>query len=108
MLQAWNKTRFFVVAGLVSGMLGLAGMVQPPSVMAKHATHKAAVKVASVNINTADAGTLAKVKGIKPATAKAIVAYRAKHGPFTSLDDLRKVKDVKAKNLGTLKSRLSI
>jgi len=46
-----------------------------------------------VNINTADAKTLAReLDGIGKAKADAIVAYREKNGPFKSAEDLAKVK----------------
>jgi competence protein ComEA len=42
-----------------------------------------------VDINTADAKTLAReLKGIGLARAQAIVDYRAKNGPFKSADEL--------------------
>jgi competence protein ComEA len=48
-----------------------------------------------VNINTADAETLAKsLDGIGLSKAKAIVAYREEHGPFKSVDDLTQVKGI--------------
>jgi competence protein ComEA len=48
---------------------------------------------AAVDINKADAVTLAKeLKGVGPAKAKAIVEYRTKNGSFKSADDLLKVK----------------
>jgi competence protein ComEA len=48
-----------------------------------------------VNINTADAATLAKeLTGIGKARAEAIVAYRTKNGPFKSADELALVKGV--------------
>lgn len=53
-----------------------------------------------VNINTADAATLAKeLTGVGDVTAAAIVAYREEHGPFQSADDLTKVKGVGAKTV---------
>jgi competence protein ComEA len=53
-----------------------------------------------VNINTADAETIAKsLDGIGLAKAKAIVAFRDEHGPFKSLDDLAQVKGVGAATL---------
>lgn len=46
-----------------------------------------------VNVNTADAATLAhSLDGIGPAKAAAIVAYREEHGPFKTIDDLSHVK----------------
>ena len=50
---------------------------------------------APVNINTADAKTLAtNIKGVGERKAEAIVQYRAKYGPFKSVDDLTKVKGI--------------
>jgi competence ComEA-like helix-hairpin-helix protein len=45
-----------------------------------------------VNINTASVRDLIKVKGINATKARAIVAYRKKHGNFKSVDTLAKVK----------------
>jgi len=48
-----------------------------------------------VNINTADAATLAKeLKGIGAAKAQAIVEFRQKNGAFRSVDELSLVKGV--------------
>ena len=48
-----------------------------------------------VNINTADAATLAQeLDGIGPAKAQAIVEYRQKNGPFRAPDDLLKVQGI--------------
>lgn len=48
-----------------------------------------------VNINSADAQTLAReLKGIGLARAAAIVDYRSKHGPFKSVEELALVKGI--------------
>ena len=48
-----------------------------------------------VNVNTADASTLAKeLEGIGPAKAEAIVEYRQKNGPFRAPEDLLKVQGI--------------
>lgn len=46
-----------------------------------------------VNINAADAATLAQeLKGVGAVKAQALIDYRQKHGPFRTLDDLALVK----------------
>jgi competence protein ComEA len=53
------------------------------------------VLAAQVNINTADAATLAReLKGIGLKRAQDIVEYRQKHGPFRSIDELALVKGI--------------
>lgn len=50
---------------------------------------------APVNINKADAKTLAKnINGVGPVKAQAIVAYRRKNGSFKSIHDLTKIKGI--------------
>jgi competence protein ComEA len=50
---------------------------------------------APVNINAADAETISKaLKGVGMSKAEAIVAYRDKHGPFRSADELSLVKGI--------------
>jgi competence protein ComEA len=59
-----------------------------------------ALAATPVNINTADAATLAKsLDGIGASKAQAIVAWREAHGPFKSADDLTQVKGFGAKTL---------
>jgi competence protein ComEA len=61
-----------------------------------------------VNINTADAETLAQsIQGVGPARAKAIVAYREKHGPFRSVDDLALVQGIGEKMIDNNRDRLT-
>ncbi|MFA7025765.1 MAG: helix-hairpin-helix domain-containing protein, partial [Candidatus Cloacimonadaceae bacterium] len=49
---------------------------------------------APVNINTASLETLCSLSGIGPVKAQAIIDYRAQHGPFSSPQDLIKVKGI--------------
>ena len=57
----------------------------------------------AIDINTADASTLTQFNGVGPATAKKIIAYRDANGPFSSCDDLTKVKGIGAKTLEKIK-----
>jgi competence protein ComEA len=68
-----------------------------------------AVFAAPVDINTADASTLAaELNGIGAAKAAAIVAYRESNGPFKRLEDLIQVKGIGAKILEKNRSILVI
>lgn len=50
---------------------------------------------APVNVNTADAATLAdSLKGIGPSLARAIVDYRTANGPFKSVEDLTNIRGI--------------
>ncbi len=54
-----------------------------------------ALQAGPVNINTADAATLAReLSGVGLKRAQAIVDYRQKHGPFKSADELALVKGI--------------
>lgn len=56
-----------------------------------------AVFAAPVDINTADAQTLAaELSGVGLAKAEAIVAHRKQHGPFRQVEDLLQVKGIGA------------
>ena len=57
-----------------------------------------------VNVNTATAKDLMKVKGLNAAKARAIIAYRKKNGEFKSLDDITNVKGFKKMKPETVKS----
>jgi competence protein ComEA len=55
----------------------------------------AAALAGPVNLNSADAATLAReLDGIGPAKAQAIVDYRQKNGPFKTPEDLLKVQGI--------------
>jgi competence protein ComEA len=59
-----------------------------------------AVAAGPVNINTADAQTIAdSLTGVGMAKAEAIVAHREANGPFQSAEDLLQVKGIGGKTL---------
>ena len=81
--------------------LGMAGMMFGLLIAAL------SVSAAPVNINTADAKTLAQnIKGVGPKKAQAIVTYRRDNGPFKSVHDLAKVKGIGEKLIARNKSDL--
>lgn len=68
----------------------LAALLLAPAAFAP-----AALASTAVNINTADAPTLAQsLDGVGLAKAKAIVAWREANGPFDSADQLSEVKGI--------------
>jgi len=62
----------------------------------------------AVDINTADAQTLAALDGIGAAKAEAIIAYRQQHGPFASVDQLVDVKGIGDKTVERNRERLTV
>ena len=53
-----------------------------------------------VNVNTADAATIAAaLNGVGESKAEAIVAYRQEHGPFKSPEQLAQVKGIGLKTV---------
>jgi len=80
-------------------MLALGALVASPSALAQQQKPTAPVAdkpaVSTVNINTADAQTLAdKLKGVGEARAAEIVRHRETYGPFASADELTEVKGI--------------
>ena len=61
-----------------------------------------------VNINTADAETISELTGIGLAKAKAIVAYREKHGPFRNADELSLVKGIGERTVDVNRSDIKV
>jgi competence protein ComEA len=68
-----------------------------------------AVAADAVNINTADAATLATaLNGIGQSKAEAIVAYRESNGPFKSVDQLADVKGVGLKTVDKNRTQMTV
>lgn len=62
-----------------------------------------------VDINTADAATLAAVlDGVGEAKAEAIIAWREANGPFTSVDQLAEVKGIGLKTVEKNRDRIEL
>lgn len=68
----------------------------------------AAFAAEPVNINTADAQTLADaINGVGLQRAEAIVSYREKNGPFKSVNELVQVRGVGEKSVEKSRDRLT-
>jgi len=96
---------------LAQGMYGTSSPPGKPgmgSVPGKAGTAVEQGKAALVNINTADETALTSLKGIGPTKAKAITQYRQEHGPFKTVDDLKKVSGIGDKTLAALKPFITV
>jgi competence protein ComEA len=63
---------------------------------------------AALDLNTATKDELIALSGIGPAKAQAILDYRMQHGGFKSVDELKDVKGIGARQLEKLKPELTV
>ncbi|WP_233434280.1 helix-hairpin-helix domain-containing protein [Nocardia yamanashiensis] len=81
----------------------------PPSTRASQpAQPRPSTPTAKVNLNTATESDLDALPGVGPITAKAILAWRTKHGRFTSIDQLSEIDGIGPTRLARLKSVVTI
>lgn len=87
---------FILVACLSAwGSYAFAAQTVLPKAQQVQQAPRAAALGSRVNINTANAETLARVlNGIGLKKAQAIVVFRQQHGPFKSLAELNQVKGI--------------
>ena len=93
-MRAWKKV---VAAGLLCGLT-----VAPVS--SARASEAASTRV---DLNKASVAELAKLPGIGPSKAQAIVEFRAKE-PFGKPEDLRKVKGIGDKLYDHIKDQVTV
>jgi competence protein ComEA len=61
-----------------------------------------------VNINTATVQELSQLKGVGPAYAAKIVAYREANGPFAKSEDIMQVPGIGTKTFDVNKNRIMV
>jgi len=93
-MRAWSKV---VAAGLLCG-LTLAPVARAVASEASEAR---------VDLNAASAEELARLPGIGPSKAQAIVEFRSRE-PFASTEDLRKVKGIGDKLYDSIKDQVTV
>ena len=92
---------------LLAGTTSVAALAVEASAQPQ-ATQSAQVAT-KVNLNTADADTLAReLVGIGASKAEAIIAHRQAHGPFATVDELLEVKGIGTAILEKNLNRLSV
>lgn len=75
---------------------------------AAEASAASAATGGAVNLNTANETELDALPGVGPAKAQAVLAYRAKYGPFKKIEDLVRVKGFGRKTVAKLRPYLSL
>ena len=63
---------------------------------------------ARININSASLEQLETLPGIGPAKASAIINYRTDHGPFSSIEEIKKVSGIGEATYANLKELISV
>lgn len=61
-----------------------------------------------ININTADVHALCNIPGIGETTAKKIIYYRNKYGPFVRVEDLLKIDGFGNAKLNSIKDYITV
>lgn len=61
-----------------------------------------------ININTADAKELEKIKGIGPALAGRIIEYRESNGAFKSIEEIKKVRGIGDKTFEKMRDEITV
>jgi len=94
---------------LLTGFSVAASATEAPATPQSAAQTQAVESVGAVDLNSADAQTLAReLNGIGETKARAIVEYREAKGPFTSVDELLEVKGIGAATLEKNRERLRV
>ena len=94
-----------ITRALVAGLL--CGLVLFGSWRGAVAAGAAPANPGRVNINTASADELARLPGVGPAKARAIVEHRSEE-PFRKPEDRRKVKGIGEKLYDRLKDQVTV
>ncbi|HEY2931041.1 MAG TPA: helix-hairpin-helix domain-containing protein [Acidobacteriota bacterium] len=109
-----NTIRFLALAlsvALTTTVLSPALQAQKSSAPAAKATRhveKKAAPAAAVSINSGGPDQLAKLPGVGDSTARRIVEFRSKNGPFKRVEDLMAVKGIGEKKFLKLKSHITL
>jgi comEA protein len=80
----------------------------PPRSSARRGSKADTLAHGEIDLNAADTTALARLPGIGPATARAIVLHRNRRGPFRSVDELLEVKGIGPKKLQRLRPYVTV
>ncbi|WP_367399259.1 ComEA family DNA-binding protein [Halomonas sp. DN3] len=97
-LPGSKRSRLWAIA-----LLALTWMLLAQPVMAEER-----LSIEPINVNEASVELLAELPGIGPGKAKAIVEDRQANGPFTTIEDLTRVKGIGDATVARLKDEISL
>ncbi|WP_345840253.1 MULTISPECIES: ComEA family DNA-binding protein [unclassified Halomonas] len=97
-LSASKRSRLWTIA-----LLALTWMLLAQPVMAEER-----LSIEPINVNEASVELLAELPGIGPGKAQAIVEDRQANGPFTTIEDLTRVKGIGDATVARLKDEISL
>ena len=97
---AFRRARTLLLFFLAWGIVG--------SVSALGQVNKKEPKPEPLDLNTATVEQLQKLRGIGPVTAKAIVRFREKSGPFRRVEDLLAVRGITKKKLEKIRPLVTV
>ena len=107
LVRSATARRVLALVGLLLSLAVTAGMgMGAPQALANPASSE---QVEPVNINTANASTLAQhLRGVGESRAQEIVRHREAFGPFASPDELLEVKGIGPSTLEQNRSRITL
>lgn len=83
--------------------LGMAALLSSAFVLTLSAETRKKAPVRALDLNTASAEQLRGIPGIGPGTAKAIIEFREKSGPFHRVEDLLAIRGISRARLGRIR-----
>lgn len=102
------KLLITVISFMVLTLGSVSTVFANDATTAKTPKAETVVPKGTVNINTADAAELTRLKGIGVKKAEAIVAWRNENGSFKSVEDLLDVKGIGEATLEANRENISI
>ncbi|WP_232376709.1 ComEA family DNA-binding protein [Amycolatopsis aidingensis] len=92
---------------LADGEQLYVGVPAPPG-MAPAAAAGAGAPPGRVDLNTASPAQLEELPGVGEVTAQRIIDWRAQHGPFTAVEQLREIEGIGEKRFARLRAEVAV
>jgi comEA protein len=108
--QLAARAYVWIAAGIVCAIVAAGVQAETPigGAAARNSAAAATAAHTTVNINTASAEQLQLLPGVGKVIAQRIIEYRAQHGQFQHVTDLRQVKGIGDRKLAMLLGCVSV